>query len=164
MTIQLIAFTSALPIFQFIALFLLLLVAGIFWGLWVSISRSYEVFSIAELNHIAKTIAKNLALPMRLISISCVVCMGLSAWFYPEKESKGFFFNIASIVFILTALVITILIELPIANQIIAWTPSTAPANWGDIRNRWKFHNIIRTLMALLSFGFFAASIFKTFK
>ena len=41
---------------QFMALLLLMLVTGVFWGTWFSLSRSMEVFSAAEFIHIGKTI------------------------------------------------------------------------------------------------------------
>jgi hypothetical protein len=57
-----------LPVFYFISLFLLMMVTGIFWGTWFSLSRSREVFSAAEFIHIGKTIIHNLAMPMRIIT------------------------------------------------------------------------------------------------
>lgn len=144
---------------QFIALFLLLLVAGVFWGNWVSLTRSMGVFSAVELIRLAKILVRNLAIPMRIISPVCIGAMVLSMWMYPNKESVEFYVGIAAIVFILAALLITILIEVPINNQIIAWTPSTVPANWEAIRNRWQFFNIIRVVAALMSFGCFALTI-----
>lgn len=145
-----------LQVIQFIALFLLLLVTGVFWGLWFSLSRSYHVFSVQELQHIARTIISNLAVPMRFISFSCLLLMSLSAWFSSNRE---FYFTIVSIAFILMALLITVVIEVPINNQVIAWTELTVPSDWESIRNRWQFFNVIRTFAALAGFGFFAAAI-----
>jgi uncharacterized membrane protein len=153
-----------LKITQFIALFLLLLVTGIFWGNYFSLSRSFEVFSAIELIHLAKTLVQNLAMPMRIISPACILFMILSAWFYPQKTSKEFYFNIAAILLIVAALVITVVIEVPINNQIIAWTATTIPADWETIRNDWQFFNIIRTFASLLGFAFFAAAILKPFQ
>lgn len=147
---------SIVTVIEFISLFLLFLVTGVFWGLWVSISRSYDQLSITELTHIAKIIIENLAVPMRFMAMSCILFLSLSAWLCPNE---AFYLILASIGCTLTALLITILIEVPINNQVITWTSSTVPSNWEVIRKRWMFFNIIRTIAALAGFGFFAAAM-----
>jgi uncharacterized membrane protein len=151
-------------IIQFAALFLLMLVVGVFWGNWFSFSRSYDVFSVDELNHIAKTIIRNLAVPMRFISMACIVMMSLSAYFIPQKRSKEFYFNLFAIAFILVTLLITIIVEVPINDQVITWTTSTAPSDWKEILDRWLYFNKIRTAAALISFALFTAAILTPFK
>ncbi|MFL5753265.1 MAG: hypothetical protein ACJ76F_07660 [Bacteroidia bacterium] len=79
-----------LRIIQFLALFFLMLVTGIFWGTWFSLSRSMEVFSAAEFIHIGKTMIANLAMPMRIIMPSCMLFLLVYIWFYPQKSSAGF--------------------------------------------------------------------------
>jgi uncharacterized membrane protein len=146
----------------FIALFLLMLVTGVFWGTWFSLSRSMEVFSAAEFIHIGKTIIRNLAVPMRIILPSCILFMILSAWFYPDKRTSGFYFCVTSIVLIVIALLITLLIEVPIDNQIATWTAETAPTGWQTIRDRWEFFHAARTFISLASFGFLLLSLIST--
>src|SRR5438874_6871223 len=92
-----------LNLVQFVALFLLCLVTGVFWGTWFSLSRSMEMFSAEEFIHIGKTIIQNLAMPMRIILPACLVCMILSVVWYPQKKSGGFYFCIASFCFIVIA-------------------------------------------------------------
>jgi len=148
-----------LYIVQFIALFLLALVTGVFWGPWLSLHRSLEAFSAADLIHIVKTMAKNLAVPMRILMPCCVLFMTLSTWFYPHINSLGFYFSIAACFLTIIALIITIRVEVPIVNDIKNWTHSTKPNNWEAIRNRWKFFHVIRTFVSLTSFGSFAISL-----
>jgi hypothetical protein len=146
-------------IFSFIALFLLMMVTGIFWGTWFSLSRSMEVFSAAEFIHIGKTIIQNLAIPMRIIMPSCIVFMLLTLWTYPQKRSSGFYFCITAFVFIIISLLITLLIEVPIDNQIKKWTAVTVPADWEAIRDHWELFHSLRTFISLVSFSFLALSI-----
>jgi hypothetical protein len=112
----------------FAGLFLLALVTGIFWGTWFTLTRSIETFSAAEFIHIGKTIVANVAWPMRILMPSCILLMILSAWFHPEKRSPGFYFTLAACVLIIIALLITLLVEVPIDDQIKTWTASTIPA------------------------------------
>jgi len=144
---------------QFVALFLLMLVTGIFWGTWFSLSRSIQVFSAEEFIHIGKTIISNLAVSMRFIMPSCILFMLLSIWFYPQKNSPGFYFSISAIVFIIISLLITLLVEVPIDNQIKEWTTSTIPSGWNAIRNRWETFHGLGTFASLESFASFSASI-----
>jgi uncharacterized membrane protein len=141
------------------ALFTLLLVCGVFWGLYFSLSRSYHVFTPAELAKIARTIVRNLEVPMRNISLLCLVLMGCSIAFYPDKTSWNFYAMMISLLLIIGSLVITTAIEVPINNKVVTWTPENTPPNWEQLRNRWQYYNIVRTVMALLSFVLFAAAV-----
>jgi uncharacterized membrane protein len=149
-------------ILYIIAICLLMLVTGVFFGMWLAISRSYHLFSVDELNRIAKVIIKNLAVPMRFLSMGCLLFVALSAFYYPDKNSFFFYLIIISFISTLSALLITVLIEVPINNQIITWTSENAPANWEEIRNRWQFYNVVRTIAALIGFILFViASVIK---
>jgi uncharacterized membrane protein len=154
---------AAFKLLQLLTLFFLMLVTGVFWGLYFSLSRSYHVFSVDELAHIARVIVKNLAVPMRNISITCLLLMGLSAGLYPNKNSIEFYLAIIAIAFVVIALVITTAIEVPINNQVVTWTNDNIPADWEAIRNRWQRFNIIRTIAALAGFLCFGATIVNLF-
>jgi hypothetical protein len=93
----------------FIAAFLLMLVTGVFWGTWFSLSRSMEIFSAAEFIHTGKIIIQNLAFPMRIILPSCILFMLLSSLFYPQKRSAGFWCSITALALVIMALLITLL-------------------------------------------------------
>jgi uncharacterized membrane protein len=144
---------------HFFALFLLMLVTGIFWGPLFSLHRSLKVFNAGEFIHIVKTMAANLAVPMRILMPSCIILMLSSVWIYPLKDSLGFYLNLTAFLLVLISLIITLLVEVPIIDQIQQWTRETIPSNWEAIRDRWvKFH-IIRTLASLASFASCTASI-----
>jgi uncharacterized membrane protein len=143
----------------FISLFLLCLVTGVFWGTWFSLSRSMEVFSVGEFIHIGKTIIDNLAFPMKIIMPACILFMFLSAWYFPGKRSKGFYFCSIALAFIIIALLITLLVEVPIDNRIKTWTEETAPADWENIRDRWELFHTLRTFASLAGFAFFSAAV-----
>jgi uncharacterized membrane protein len=141
------------------ALFALLLVCGVFWGLYFSLSRSYHLFTPTELAKIARTIVRNLEVPMRNLSILCLLLMGLSIAFYPNKDGWNFYAMIASLLLIIGSLVITTAIEVPINNKVVTWTMENTPPNWEQLRNRWQYYNVVRTIAALVSFILFAAAV-----
>lgn len=143
----------------FISLILLMLVTGVFWGTWFTLTRSLESFSAAEFLHIGKVIIANVAIPMRIILPLCILFMLLSLWLYPQKKSFKFYLNIIAFVFVLSTLSITLIVLVPIDNQIKLWTVSTVPSNFEEIRGRWEYYHSIRTFTSLLSFVFFTASM-----
>ena len=73
------------------ALFAMMLVCGVFWGLYFALSRSYQVFNPVELAKIARTTVRNLEVPMRNISILCLALMGACIAVYPNKVSWNFY-------------------------------------------------------------------------
>jgi uncharacterized membrane protein len=140
-------------------LFALLLVCGVFWGLYFALSRSYQVFSAGELAKIARTIVANLEVPMGNISLVCLALLGLSVAYYPDKGGWHFFSMIASLLLIIGSLMITTAIEVPINRQVVTLTDEKMPENWEQLRGRWQYYNVVRTMLPLLSFLLFAAAI-----
>ncbi|MFL5731076.1 MAG: anthrone oxygenase family protein [Cytophagaceae bacterium] len=148
-----------ISIIQFFALFLLMLVTGIFWGPWFALHRSIKVFNANEFIRIVNTMSANLARPMQIMMPFCVICIVLSVWLYPRKDSLGFYLEATSFILILVSLLVTVLVEVPIVTSIRQWTAETIPSDWQTIRDRWvKFH-VVRTFAALASIACFIASI-----
>ncbi len=148
-------------IIHFISLFLLLLVTGVFWGTWFTLTRSLDEFSTAEFIHIGKVIIANVAVPMSIIMPLCILFMFLSMLFYSSKKSSGFYLNVMALALIIITLLVTLLILVPIDNQIKQWTTSALPVNWEFLRRRWDFYHTVRTFTSLASFACFALSIIK---
>lgn len=150
---------TALKIVQFISLVLLLLVTGIFWGTWFSLSRSIENTTPATFLENGKIIIKNLALPMAIMMPLTILFMLDGLWLYPLTSTNGFYLNVISFALIIVTLLITVLIEVPIDNQIKRWTVSTLPAKWEALRSKWQFYHTIRTFTCLGSFVILLFSI-----
>jgi len=79
-----------IQIIQFITLFLLLLVTGVFWGPWLAIHRSITIFTKEEFLKITKTMAANLGRPMQILMPLCILFVLLSVLFYPQKTTWDF--------------------------------------------------------------------------
>jgi hypothetical protein len=144
---------------QFASLFLLMLVTGVFWGTWFTLTRSLENFQIEEFIHIGKVIIAKVAVPMGIIMPTCITFMIVSLWLYPAKKSIGFYFSFAALILVIVTLLVTLLVLVPIDNQIKLWTAATAPSNWGDLQMRRKAFHTIRTLTSLASFGCLTVSM-----
>jgi len=144
---------------QLITGLLLVLVAGVFWGTWFSLSRTMYELSAATFLTIGKEIMKNVAVTMSIImpaSILCLLILLISSW----KTKTVYFYSIlASLVLFVIALIITVGIEVPIDDKIRIWTVATIPSNWMSIRDRWESYHTIRTFVSLASVAFFMIAI-----
>ena len=145
------------------SLFLLMLITGVFWGTWFTLTRSIENFSSEEFIHIGKVIIANVALPMSIIMPFGILLMLLSLWFYDKKKSTGFYSGLLSFVLLIVTLLITLIVLVPIDNEIKEWTSTNLPKDWGNMRNKWKTFHAIRTFTSLASFAFYSLFILANY-
>jgi uncharacterized membrane protein len=143
----------------FISLFLLMIITGVFLGTWFTLTRSLEVFSSEEFVHIGKVIIANVAFPMRIIMPSGILLMLLSLWFYNNKKSTAFYFGLASLALIIAVLLITLMVLVPIDNELKEWTAANLPTDWENTRDKWKLFHAMRTFGSLASFACFTVFI-----
>jgi uncharacterized membrane protein len=128
-----------------------MLVTGVFWGTWFTLTRSLEVFPPDNFIRIGKTIIANVAGPMRvLMPVTLLSLLWLSA--VSRKVKPSFYFFAASFIFMTAALIITVGVEVPIDNQIKTWTTETLPENWTALRSRWNTFHTMRTFISIAGF------------
>jgi len=134
---------------QLITGLLLVLVTGVFWGTWFSLSRTMFGLSPEIFITIGKEIIRNVALPMSIIMPASII--GLLVLVIRSWRTKSVYFYCMLLAFILfvIALVITVGIEVPIDNKIKTWTVESIPADWQSIRDKWE--SIIPSEHLLLS-------------
>jgi uncharacterized membrane protein len=56
---------------------------------------------------------------------------------------------LAGFLLMVAALVVTLAVEVPIDNQINAWTAATLPGDWRSTRSRWELFHTIRTVLSI---------------
>jgi uncharacterized membrane protein len=72
-----------------------------------------------------------------------------------------FYLSAAALLLFLVALLVTVVVEVPIVQQIVTWTPSTLPENWRQLRDRWMRFHVIRVVAGVASLIFLVvAAIF----
>ena len=149
---------------EFFTLVLAALVMGVFWGTWLTLTRSIPDFSAAEFIHIGKTIIANVAVPMSIIMPATLLLMLIAVLLSRRVNKSSFYLYIFSFLLMVITLIITVAVEVPIDNQIKTWTETSTPSNWESLRLTWdKFHTI-RTFTSVASVGFFAWGIIKRIK
>jgi uncharacterized membrane protein len=141
-----------LRIAQFINICLLVLVAGVFWGTWFSLARSITAIDPQTFLAIGRTMIRNLALPMSiLMPITFLSTLPVLFLLYRQKSMPAFYLTLCGLALFVVATAITLIVNVPIDNQIKQWTVQTLPSDWTTIRDRWEFYHTIRTFVSLSS-------------
>jgi uncharacterized membrane protein len=128
---------------------LLVLVTGVFWGTWFSLSRTMYQLPPETFIIIGKKIMHNVALGMSImmpLGITGVLVLLLMAG---RRKKAHFYWLLSTLILFVLALAITLFIEVPIDNQIKTWTPDALPTDWKAIRDRWQFYHTDRTFLCL---------------
>ena len=138
-----------------------MLVTGVFWGTWFTLTRSLENFSPGEFIRIGQTIIANVAVPMRILMPATLLFLLLSMWSSYKKSRAVFYLYTMSFLLMVVTLVITVAVEVPIDNQIKTWTVNTIPENWKSLRQTWDQFHTARTFTSISSFVFYVGGMLK---
>ena len=87
-------------------------------------------------------------LPAALLSIIPVLLLSY------HEQPLTFYLNATAFALFVVALVVTIFVEVPIVEQIVTWKVDTLPANWQQLRDRWRRFHVIRVVAGLASLVF----------
>lgn len=141
-----------------INLILVMLVTGVFWGTWFTLTRSLDVFPADNFIRIGKAIISNVAWPMRILMPGTLLCL-LWLCVITAKVRPSFYFIAGAFFLMVITLLITVTVEVPIDNQIKTWTAGTVPDNWTALREKWGAFHALRTVTSVLSFIFMSIGI-----
>jgi hypothetical protein len=136
---------------ELVSIILSALTAGMFYGPWVALSRSMKSFPPELFLAIVDRMNRNMApvmtvlMPATLLSIIPVLLLS-----YRERPIVCYLNAIAFALFIV-ALLVTVVVEVPIVQQIVTWTASTLPENWLQLRDRWMRFHLVRVGAGLTS-------------
>jgi uncharacterized membrane protein len=136
---------------QLISIVLSALVSGMFHGPWVALSRSMRTFTPEVFLAVVDRMNRNMApvmtvlMPAALLSIIPVLFLSY------REQPRTFYLNAIAFALFIIALLVTVVVEVPIVEEIVTWTASSLPENWQQLRDRWiKFH-IIRVIAGITS-------------
>jgi uncharacterized membrane protein len=142
---------------------LLVLVTGVFWGTWFSLSRTMYQLPPETFITIGKQIMQNVALGMSVmmpLGITCVLVLLLMAG---RRKKAHFYWLLSTLILFGLVLAITLFIEVPIDNQIKTWTPDALPTDWNAIRDRWQFYHTGRTFLSLAGIACYLMAAIKRY-
>jgi uncharacterized membrane protein len=141
--------------FQAVTVVLFALVTGVFWGTWFSLSRTMERLSPETFVAVGHEMIGNLGGPMAvLLPLSLLAALVTVALLWPAGaagtgRTPAFWWTAAGFALMVAALVITLAVEVPIDDQIQAWTAATLPGDWRSIQSRWELWHTVRTFTSI---------------
>ncbi|OQP51372.1 hypothetical protein A4H97_27755 [Niastella yeongjuensis] len=142
---------------------LLVLVTGVFWGTWFSLSRTMYTLPQETFVLIGKQIMQNVATGMSImmpLGIAGILVLLLLAG---RRKKAHFYWLLSALLLFTLALAITLFIEVPIDNQIKTWTSVNIPHNWEAIRDRWQNFHTGRTFLSLGGMICFLMAVIKRY-
>jgi uncharacterized membrane protein len=140
---------------------LLVMVTGVFWGTWYSLSRTMETLSSDTFITIGKRVIDNVAVGMSVmmpLSIIGLLILLITAF---KSKMTHFYWLLGSLVCFVLVLIITVLVEVPIDHQIKVWTADTIPPDWQVTRDRWEFYHTDRTFLSLAGIACYIMAVIK---
>ena len=137
--------SHALEIWQFISIFLLSLVTGVFWGSWLGLSRSMTSLSQETFLEVAHAMIGNLGTVMAILMPAAMLATLPVLYLLYRRRSKAFYPTFAGFALFVVALFITLAVEVPLDVVFERWTASTLPANWQELRASWEWWHMIRS-------------------
>jgi hypothetical protein len=135
---------------QFANIMLTVLVAGVMWGTWLSLGRTMTRYDAATFLADGKHMIANLAAVMAVLMISAVVVGLLTVWLlFRHGSGLAGWMALTGVLLMIAVVTVTLLVEVPIDNDIRTWTPTTLPPDWREIRARWATFHTLRTFLSL---------------
>jgi uncharacterized membrane protein len=152
-----------LKVVQFVNILLLVLVVGVFWGSWLGLSRSMAAFRAQTFLDIGHAMIANLAPVMPVLMTTAILSTLPVLYLLYTQGANTFYPMLVGFLLFVSALLITLVVEVPIDNQIKAWTVDSLPGNWQQIRDRWELFHVIRTFASVSGLAFIiGCAIFGT--
>jgi uncharacterized membrane protein len=142
---------------------ILVLVTGVFWGTWFSLSRTMHTFPAETFIAIGKQIMQNVAVGMAIMMPLGIVGLLALLVMAGKRKKAHFYWLLSTLILFVLALAITLFIEVPIDNQIKTWTTTSIPANWQVIRDRWQFYHTDRTFISLAGIACYLMAVIKRY-
>jgi len=142
---------------QWVSIMLYVLVAGVMWGTWLALARTMTHYDATTFLADGKHMIANLATVMAVLMISAIVAGLIAAvLLFRIGRQVAAWLALAGLLLMAGVLVVTLVVEVPIDNQIKDWTLATLPSDWKGIRARWADFHTMRTFLSL---GAVAASV-----
>src|SRR5262245_26743240 len=135
---------------HFTTVMLYVLVAGVMWGTWLSLARTMTEYDATTFLADGQHMIANLATIMAVLMIAAVVAGLVATWLsFRHQSATAGWLSATGLLLIVGVLVVTLAVEVPIDNQIAAWTVGTLPGDWQDVRARWATFHTVRTFLSL---------------
>jgi hypothetical protein len=106
----------------------------------------------------AQTLAKVLGMVMPFwYALTFLLALALTFVARPARSTPWWLALAATVLYALIS-VYSVLLPVPINNQVARWQPDSVPANWRDLRRRWDLLHALRVVFLVIALILFVAS------
>jgi uncharacterized membrane protein len=135
---------------QVATIVLFALVMGVFWGTWFALSRTMDQLPAATFVTVGHEMIQNLATPMSiLLPVALLSSLITLALLRSGRRSPAFGWQLVGLLLMGGVLAVTLLVNVPIDDQIKTWTAATLPPDWRSIQARWENYHTSRTFLSI---------------
>jgi hypothetical protein len=139
-----------------------IVVAGTMTGseLAVAVFFHPRISRLEDAVHIrtAQTLAKVLGIVMAFwYPLTFLLALALTLVAHPARSTPWWLALNATALLALIS-VYSVLLPVPINNQVARWQPDSVPANWRDLRRRWDLLHAIRVVFLVIALILLVAS------
>ena len=143
-------------IVRFIDLVLVALLAGTMFGIWIGFSPSR--LSAATYVEQQQHTIRALNTPMPVLGAVCIVLTTLLAVVAKDSPAERYLL-VAAALCLIAAGAITRFINQPINSELLTWSIQAPPANWAELRDRWWYSHVVRTLAGVAALAMVALAL-----
>jgi Anthrone oxygenase len=106
----------------------------------------------------AQTLAKVLGMVMPFwYALTFLLALALTFVAHPARSMQWWLALAATVLYALIS-VYSVLLPVPINNQVARWQPDSVPANWRDMRRRWDLLHALRVVFLVITLILLVAS------
>ena len=135
------------------------IVGGMYWGPYLALTKSLKEFELNSFLAIVNRLNKNMA-PLMTVLTPLSLLTTIPVLILSYSNQAAFCFSLMGFLCFVSALFVTIKIEVPIVKQVITWTESTLPTNWQELRDKWGRFHIVRVGCGILGLIFLLVGLF----
>ena len=126
------------------------LLAGIFLMGTIGIRPAADNLEATPHLLLRQHLIRRLSKFMPWLMVFAIAASALAVWQADAPLLR--FYRIVECLLSLAILVITIVVNVPVNNRFLNWTPATLPDNWQTYVRRWNDADSVRLVVALFAF------------
>src|SRR5262245_32237323 len=145
-------------IVQFIAVVLTALSMGVHFGTWLTerpIRRTQSGSLFIEVHQGRDLVAARV---MPILGNAAILFVALAV-FSARAAPVAFELSLAGLVLLIGDMAVTLTCNVPLNRKVQSWQANAPPPEWTHVRDRWERFHSIRTVLIVLGFALFAASV-----
>lgn len=141
--------------------FILLVTSGVLAGATVCVWLLEHSFagSAAFFTELKQLEIRAFTVPLPAIGLTAVV-FGLVHAALGRRNRSALAFTLAGVLCLGIGAVITARGHFPMNDRVATWSAASPPAEWAEVRDRWRQTHDVRTAVTVLGFGLFVLGTF----